>query len=188
MKFEQLDGALYVNGTLNVKGTTSTNPIYFTSIKDDSVKGDTNNDGTTTSPGNGDWTYVQLGGGSSSTFNYANFSYGGRYDAVLGRADIYVAGGTSTIWHTSIASSSNYGLQVSSGTATMASSTLQGDGTTSTLQIVFNNTNVTSSVTAKQNWWSASSGPYNASSHPTGTTDWVGDYVTFSPWLTSKPL
>jgi hypothetical protein len=147
------------------------------------VGGDTNNDSTASSPANGDWGNIQLDGGSSSTLNYANFSYGGHFNA-----DVYMAGGKVTIWHASIASSSVRGLQVTSGTATIASSTLQGDGTTSTFPVVYNTTNMTSSVTAKQNWWSASSGPYNASSHPTGTTDWVGDYVTFSPWLTTKPL
>jgi hypothetical protein len=178
--------SLIIDGTLNVKGTTSTNPVYFTSLQDDSVGGDTNNDGTTTSAATGDWGTIHLDGGSSSTLNYAMVRYGGHWDGVT-NADVYMGGGKLTVWHSTIASSSNYGIQVTSGTLTIASSTLRGDGTTSTLAI-FNSTNMSSSVTAKQNYWNASSGPYNATGHSTGTGDGVDDHVNFVPWLTSVPL
>jgi protein-disulfide isomerase len=178
--------SLIVDGTLNVQGTTSTNPIYFTSIKDDSIGGDTNDDGTTTTPAGGDWYDIQLDAGSSSTLNYAVVRYGGHNTGTT-NAPIYMGGGKITLWHTTIASSSNYGVQIASGTATVSSSTFQGDGTTSTLA-VYNSTNVTSSATAKQDYWNASLGPYNPTGHSTGTGDGVGDYVNFIPWLTSKPL
>jgi hypothetical protein len=98
-----------------------------------------------------------------------------------------MGGGKLTVGHSTIASSSNYGIQVTSGTLNIANSTLQGDGTTSTV-VLANTTNMTSSATAQQNWWNASSGPWNAAGHSTGTGDGVDDHVNFTPWLTSKPL
>jgi hypothetical protein len=185
IKLDNNQSSLIVDGTLNVKGTTSTKMIYFTSLKDDSIGGDTNNDGTSSSAAGGDWDNIQLDSGSSSTLNYAVVRYGGHVNTPS-EADIYMGGGKLTAWHDIVASSTFEAIQVASGTLIIASSTIRGDDSTSTLDVA-NSTNVTSSFTAKQNYWDSSAGPYNASSHPTGTTDEVDDHVTFIPWLTSAP-
>jgi len=71
----------WVHGTLIAEGTLS-QPIWFTSYKDDTVGGDTNNDGSTTSAGPGDWDYIKiLEMNNISTFNYCKFYYGGGYGA-----------------------------------------------------------------------------------------------------------
>jgi len=69
----------WAHGSLIAEGTLS-QPIWFTSYKDDSVGGDTNNDGTTTSPNPGDWKYIKIIEiNNNSSFNYCNFYYGGGY-------------------------------------------------------------------------------------------------------------
>jgi len=69
-----------VYGTLDLQ-STSGNPIVFTSERDDSYGGDTNNDGNTTSPASGDWGCIQLNSqpGVSNNFHDCIVRYGGNY-------------------------------------------------------------------------------------------------------------
>ena len=53
------NGSILVDGTLSAVGTSGSK-IYFTSIKDDSLSGDTNGDGAVTTPAAGDWPRIDL--------------------------------------------------------------------------------------------------------------------------------
>jgi hypothetical protein len=63
-------------GTIVANGTVS-NPIIFTSIKDDEHGGDTNGDGDLTNPAVNDWGCINTNGQNGSIFNYCHFYYGG---------------------------------------------------------------------------------------------------------------
>ena len=64
------------NGQLLAQGSIA-NPIYFTSYNDDTNGGDSNSDGNSTSPKQGDWNYIILNGKQASLFNNCIFLYGG---------------------------------------------------------------------------------------------------------------
>ncbi len=79
IKFQPTKGAymgLDDSGTIIAEGTAS-NPIIFTSFKDDAHGGDTNIDEAVTSPAAGDWNYISMNDVNGSSFNYCEFYYGG---------------------------------------------------------------------------------------------------------------
>ena len=57
---------LFVDGTLIADGTPE-NPIYFTSLRDDIVGGDTNNDSANTVPVAGNWGRIEFRNTSSAS-------------------------------------------------------------------------------------------------------------------------
>lgn len=81
-------GKILANGT-------STEHIVFTSLFDDSYCGDTNNDGTATTPNKGDWTSLYLNGGTAHSFKYCDFLYAGKADGGYNNAVLLSVAGTS---------------------------------------------------------------------------------------------
>lgn len=77
IKFKDANSGMeiYAKTTANA---TATNPIIFTSYKDDSYCGDNNGDGNATSPNKGDWGYINMRGDQhGSIFRYCKFLYAG---------------------------------------------------------------------------------------------------------------
>lgn len=79
VKFEGSYDDILVAGRLVVDGTPEA-PAIFTSGRDDATGGDTNNDGSRTSPGWGGWGGVHLTG--SAQLRHARFRYGGSTNGV----------------------------------------------------------------------------------------------------------
>jgi hypothetical protein len=91
-------------GTVMAVGTSS-NPIVFTSYKDDENGGDSNGDGTATAPNVKDWGIIWVEG-NGSEFTYCHFFYGGS-SSYPGTLHIY--GVTATITHCTFVN--NYGAK-----------------------------------------------------------------------------
>jgi Carboxypeptidase regulatory-like domain/CARDB len=69
---------LIVSGTLQAQGTAA-QPVIFTSEQDDSAGGDTNNDGSATSPNPYNWSGIQFTSTSTNNIiNHVEVRYGGQ--------------------------------------------------------------------------------------------------------------
>lgn len=185
-----------INGTLLLQGTSS-EPITFTSIKDDSIGGDTNGDGTASQPGPHDWNALISLSSGIITADYATFKYS--------EDPLVINGGSAAITH-SIIKQNTKGVLVVDGSFTMTQSLItenatgiytdegpalfiSGNNISGNTEYGFFNANTLSVAPAQNNWWGDASGP-----KPRGTGNGVnfnsqtGEvYVDFDPWLTSAP-
>jgi parallel beta-helix repeat protein len=75
IKFANFSQGITADGTLNAEGTP-TKPIIFTSLKDDTSGGDTNNDGIVSMPNSEDWPSVSVAS-NNTMLKYCEFKYGG---------------------------------------------------------------------------------------------------------------
>jgi RHS repeat-associated protein len=121
----QQGGTLLANGTLAL-------PIYFTSLNDDSVGGDTNGNGAETMAAPGDWNSIAIYGATAS-FNHVQMQYGGGPLNANNQAGMIETGGTESvsIANSILAYSYSIGLQTGypggGDTVTVTNSTFYGN-------------------------------------------------------------
>ena len=196
-------GSVYGSNNFYAKGTED-EKIVFTSWKDDSFGGDTNNDGDSTKPAPGDWDSIVFGSSTQS--------------AVVENAVILYGGSSGTAGLITIASNDNTsiknneikygkfaGLLLRDSLPVVENNLISNNNTgvvgsnksTNKIPVMRNNSienNSTGAFTsgkidARENWWGDKTGPLydtkinDVEKNLGGKGNKVGDGVIFSPWL-----
>ena len=165
---------LDVRGSLISSGTAST-PVYLTSLKDDSVAGDTNGDGAVSSPNMTNWNGVTFYENSVGSISHSVIRYSGGFNGA-DRSAIFNLGGNLSLNNILFSYNFQSDIYQTAGSSTVSHSQFS----TSTNYAILNNG--TTSVDARNNWWGTDTGPSH-STNPTGTGPNVTNNVLFDPWL-----
>lgn len=203
VKFERGAQLLAPSGIIKAIGT-SDNPIIFTALTDDSVGGDTNDDGSATSPEPAYWSRINVAddGDHQDILQNVVIRYGNR--CVLSTWALAVI-------KDSIIEKCGVGIDVSYGheffdftdRPVIEGNTVRDNtfglqiagigGLKFTNNNIYNNTylgveNINSDrgIDATENWWGDITGPFHPALNPTGRGNGVSDGVLFDPWI-GKP-
>ncbi len=137
VKFFDTSSRLLVAGSLTAIGTPDRR-IVFTSIKDDSVGGDTGGNGPST-PAAGDWYYIGLSG-RSSILRYTDIRYGGYGVRAQSNAAVQILSlANHEVSYSTITNSLTSAIYLYQGNASLYKNTLNSN----VIGISFHNSTVT---------------------------------------------
>lgn len=209
----KLPKSFYVYGALNVAGTAE-DPVYFTSIRDDSVGGDSNLDGKQSFGKPGDFGLVEFNGSiSECSVNHMVLRYGGG-DMNLG--SLRIGGNTGVddrlkINNLTIENSSTYGIYIQNSKPELRNLVIRGckgqDHLGAAIYVmgqsepdiqdvnlsdctwaVYNNMTRGGEVTIQNGWYGDASGPKDEEGNPDGKGLPVKGTVNYKPFATSPIL
>jgi hypothetical protein len=185
----QDDRSLLVDGKLTAIGNEAQR-IYFTYWADDTVGGDTNNDGGTTSPNPGNdggvWGRIRFSNSSddSSVMDYAIVRYAGNINCCeINVAALQIVDASPTIRNSQFTLNRIHGIS----TQTTVPS-FPADPVLVCLDIERNsgnglfNQSPSSPIDARNLWWGSITGPYHPTLNSRGRGDEVSNGVSFTPW------
>lgn len=189
VQVKMYSGAITVQRAMTAVGRTQPESlIVFTSYRDDFYGGDTNNDGSTGVPNQGDWGSIWIDGTAiDAQVNFRNcvFRYGGSGTT---QGAIRCVNSSPAI-DSCLFANNAVGISVEGA----SNPTIHGCSLYSNFYYAVNNTGNAFCVAADGNWWGSASGPNDASAVAdlcamganAGTGDIVSNNVDYLPFATS---
>ncbi|OGF69647.1 hypothetical protein A3C73_04375 [Candidatus Giovannonibacteria bacterium RIFCSPHIGHO2_02_FULL_44_11] len=204
VKARSVNDQINVRGGLDALGTPD-KKIYFTTILDDEAVGDTNGDGSASSPQAGNWAEIYFRPGAIGNFSNTIVRYAGSpYGINRTGAGIANESGTVSISDSQLAKNGRFGFFQYSGSANIIHSEIADNGQegirnyggniTVSQSSIHDNPNYginnlgSGIVMAENNWWGAASGPHHSTLNPSGLGNPVSNNVDFDPWLGYDPV